>query len=156
MSEEPKMTKRKSGNIGPKLTREQQDLILRWVAAGMTNRAVLAMGRMHNFPSLTSAAISYYRTKYSDTTISEERQKFIETALNQGWADRKNRVEMLSGMIEDWVGRAPTSKEVTEMVLKIEKQLSERVDEPSLQRVKLEFDSPTTMEDLMEGLSEEV
>ena len=132
-----------------KLTDDQKKLILRWIAAFPSNRAVMAMCRMYGFPSLTQEAISYYRGKYSDTTVVEERQKFIETALNQGWADRKNRVEMMSGMIEDWVGRAPTSKEVAEMILKIEKQLSERVDDPAVQRVKLEFDSPKTMEDLM-------
>lgn len=142
------------GQTGPKLNQAQRSLVIRWVAAGYTNRAVLSMCRMYGFPSLTSASISHYRTKYSDSTINEERQKFIETALNQGWADRKNRVEWLSGLMESWTGREPLSKDVSEMALKIEKQLSERVDEPSLQRVKLEFDSPKSMQDLMEGLDE--
>ena len=132
-----------------KLNDNQKALILRWIAAGMSNRSVMAMCKMHSFPSLTQEAISYYRVKYSDTTVAEERKKFIETALNEGWADRKNRVEMLSGMVEDWIGRAPTSKEVTEMVLKIEAQLSQRVDEPSLQKVQLSFDEPQTMKDLV-------
>ena len=132
-----------------KLDDNQKALILRWIAAGMSNRAVMSMCKMHSFPSLTQEAISYYRVKYSDTTVAEERKKFIETALNEGWADRKNRVEMLSGMVEDWIGRAPTSKEVTEMVLKIEAQLSQRVDEPSLQKVQLSFDEPQPMKDLV-------
>ena len=136
-------------DFGPKLNEEQRGLILRWVAAGFTNRTILSMCRRYGFPSLTNGAIGYYRSRYSDSTVAEERKKFIETALNEGWADRKNRVELLSAMLEDWTGRSPDMKEVEEMRLKIEKQLSERVDEPSLQKVQLSFDEPQTMKDLV-------
>ncbi len=146
---------REFSQTGPKLNTAQRNLVIRWVAAGFTNRAILAMCKSHGFPSLSSAAITHYRTKDYGTAITEERQKFIETALNQGWADRKNRVEWLGTVMEDWTGRVTVGKEVTEMALKIEKQLSERVDDPLLQRVKLEFDSPKSMLELMEGVRDE-
>lgn len=139
---------------GPKLSDEQRGLILRWLAAGMTNRAVMSMCRRYSFPSLAGETISYYRAKYSKIEIDEARKRYIETALTEGWADRKNRVELLSAMLEDWTGRSPDAKEVEEMRLKIEKQLSERVDEPSLQKVQLSFVEPCPMRDLVESLEE--
>jgi len=140
---------------GPKLTNDQRALILRWLAAGFTNRSIMAMCRRYRFPSLTEAMICYYRKHYSDSDIAEARKKFIETALNQGWADRKNRVELLSAMLESWTGREPDSKEVSDMALKIEAQLSQRVDEPALQKVELTFGEPKPMKDLVEGLEDE-
>jgi len=134
---------------GPKLTNEQRALILRWIAAGFTNRSVLSMCRRHRFPNLSETMICYYRKRYSDSDIVTAREEFIKTALTEGWADRKNRVELLGNMLEDWAERAPESKEVSDMTLKIEAQLAQRVDEPSLQKVQLSFDEPQPMKDLV-------
>lgn len=142
-----------SGRKAWKLNDEQKEQLLEWLAMFPSNRDVLRLMERYNFPVTTSENLSGYRKRYG-LQMDDYRKKFQERAINKGWATKDARVNLLKDMLADWGSRKPDSKEVTEMALKVEKQLSERVDDPAVQRVKLEFDSPKTMEDLMEGLNE--
>ena len=136
-----------------KLNDEQKIQLLEWLAMFPSNRDVLRLMERHNFPKVTSENLSGYRKRYG-LQMDSYRKQFKERAINRGWAVKDARVALMKDMLADWGSRKPDGKEVTEMTLKIEKQLSERVDDLAVQRVKLEFDSPKTMEDLMEGLDE--
>ncbi len=138
-----------------KLSEEQKERVLEWIAIFSSNREVLRLMRRYEFPEVSTETITYYRNKYGDQ-CEVLRERFRRRAMEKGWALKEARVALLNDMLADWGSRKPDGKEVTEMVLKVEKQLSERIDDPAVQRVKLEFDSPATMEDLMEGLEEEV
>ena len=131
-----------------KLSEEQKERVLEWIAMFPTNRDVLRLMRRYNFPEVSTETITYYRNKYGEQ-CEVLRERFRVRALERGWSRKEARIALLNDMLADWGSRKPDSKEVTETALKIEKQLSERVDDPAVQRVKLEFDSPATMEELM-------
>lgn len=133
-----------------KLSEEQKEQVLEWIAIFPTNREILRLMKRYNFPVVSTESITYYRNKHGEL-VAVLKERFRKRALEKGWALKEARVALLNDMLDDWSSRKPDGKEVSEMVLKVEKQLSERVDDLAIQTIKLEFDEPKTMQDLIEG-----
>ena len=138
----------KKAHTSWKLTEAQKEQVVEWIAVFPSNREVLTLMRRYGYPEVASESLTYYRQKYGEK-VEELTKRFREKALERGWAIKEARVQLLDSMLSDWSSREPDGKEVSEMALKIEKQLSERVDEPSLQKVQLSFDEPQLMKDLV-------
>lgn len=132
-----------------KLSEEEKDQLMEWIAIFPTNREILSLMKRYGFPEISTGSITYYRNKYGEQ-VEELKERFRVRALEKGWALKEARVALLSDMLRD----SAEGKEV-KATLAIEKQLSERVDDPRLQRVKLEFPPIQSMEELMEEMEEE-
>ena len=132
-----------------KLSEEQKDQLMEWIAIFPTNREILSLMRRYEFPEITTGSITHYRNKYGEQ-VEELKERFRVRALERGWALKEARVALLSDMLRD----SAEGKEVR-ATLAIERQLSERVDDPRLQRVELEYISPKSMEELMKEMEEE-
>lgn len=132
-----------------KLSEEQKEQIMEWIAIFPSNREILSLMERYDFPELASDTISYYRNKYGPQ-VEELAERFRVRALEKGWALKEARVALLNDML----GESITKTDI-KATLAIERQLSERVDDPRLQQVKVEFSSPRSMEELMEELEAE-
>lgn len=132
-----------------KLSEEQKEQIMEWIVIFPTNREILRLMKRYDFPDLASDSITYYRNKYGEQ-VEVLAERFRVRALERGWALKEARVALLNDML----GESITKTDV-KATLAIERQLSERVDDPRLQRVKLEFDEPLSMEELLKELEEE-
>ena len=137
------------GHTSWKLSEEQKEMVMEWIAIFPSNRDVLSLMERYKFPEIRSDSITYYRNKYGEQA-EVLKERFRVRALERGWALKEARVALLSDMLRD----SAKGKEV-KATLAIERQLSERVDDPRLQRVKLEFPPIQSMEELMEEMEEE-
>lgn len=134
-----------------KLNSEQKELVVGWIAEFPSNRAVLAKCKAADFPELTSEAIRYYRRRY-DKDLAEIREKRRSEALEGGWAKLEVRVAQYQAMLDDWSTRKPQGKEEADMILKASRQLAEEVGAIRPRVVGMVFDSPRTMQALMDGI----
>lgn len=132
-----------------KLSEEQKERIMEWIGIFPTNREILQLMEHYKFPELKSDSISYYRKKYGEQ-VEVLAERFRVRALERGWALKEARVALLNDMLGESIGKTDIKA-----TLAIEKQLSERVDDPRLQRVKVEYDAPLSMEELLKELEEE-
>ncbi len=133
-----------------KLSDSEKETVTEWLVI-FSNRDVHRLMKRYKFPQVSDTTLTYHRKQCADTA-DELRERFRVRAMEKGWSRKEARVTLLNDMLADWGSRKPDGKEVTEMALKIEKQLSERVDDLAIQRVKLEFDTPKSMLELVEGL----
>lgn len=129
-----------------KLTEEQKAQIIEWLAIFPSNRDIHSLMKKYEMPSVSDTALTYYRNKYAEQS-DVLKERFRLNALERGWALKEARVQLLEELLRESVEGADVKT-----TLAIEKQLSERVDEPSLQRLLVEFEEPKTMEELMKGL----
>lgn len=129
-----------------KLSEEQKQQVMEWIAIFPSNREIISLMKRYDFPELTAESITYYREK-AGPLVEELKEQFRKRALEKGWAVKEARVALLKDMLHKSAGGVETKE-----MLAIEKQLSERVDDSQLQRVKLEFDEPKSMEELMEEM----
>lgn len=136
------------GHTSWKLSEEQKETLVEWTAIFPTNREILQLMERYDFPEISTGSITYYRNRYSEQA-EELKERFRVRALEKGWALKEARVALLNDMLGESIGRSDLKA-----TLAIERQLSERVDDPGLQRVELEFISPKSMEELMEEMEE--
>jgi hypothetical protein len=87
-------SKPEKGKNAPKLTAEQREQLLEWLASGYSPDALRALMIRAGIPSLDSSTLSYYRTTYG-TRIDELRKIRYSEALSTGLATREERVERL-------------------------------------------------------------
>lgn len=132
-----------------KLSEEQKEQIMEWIAIFPTNREILQLMKRYGFPELASDSISYYRKKYGEQ-VEVLAERFRVRALERGWALKEARVALLNDMLGASIGKTDIKA-----TLAIERQLSERVDDPRLQRVKIEYSEPKSMEELLKELEED-
>ena len=132
-----------------KLSEEQKDQLMEWIAIFPTNREILKLMERYDFPDISTGSITYYRNKYGEQA-EVLKERFRVRALEKGWALKEARVALLNDML----GQSVDGRDV-KAILAIERQLSERVDDPRLQRVKIEYEEPKSMEELMEEMEEE-
>lgn len=137
------------GHTSWKLSEEQKEQVMEWIAIYPSNREILQLMDHYKFPELASDSITYYRNKYGEQ-VEVLAERFRVRALEKGWALKEARVALLNDMLGESIGKTDIKA-----TLAIERQLSERVDDPGLQRVKLEFGPIQSMEEVIKELEEE-
>ena len=78
----------------PKLTSEQKETLLTWLAADYDSRLITGWFKEREWPELSRATLSFYRKTYG-IKIDEIRAKRLESALNKGLALKEERVKRL-------------------------------------------------------------
>lgn len=79
----------------PKLTNEQKETLLMWLAADYDSRLIAVWFKEREWPDLSRDTLSYYRTTYG-IKIDEMRAARKESALNTGLALKEERVKRLT------------------------------------------------------------
>jgi hypothetical protein len=79
----------------PKLTNEQKETLLMWLAADYDSRLIALWFQEREWPELSRATLSYYRTIYR-IDIEKLRAERRTSALNTGLAIKEERVKRLS------------------------------------------------------------
>jgi hypothetical protein len=79
----------------PKLTNEQRETLLTWLAADYDSRLITLWFKERDWPELSRDTLSYYRTKHG-IDIEKMRAERKESALNTGLALKEERVKRLT------------------------------------------------------------
>jgi hypothetical protein len=79
----------------PKLTNEQRETLLTWLAADYDSRLIALWFKEREYPEISRATLSYYREKYG-VEIEKLRAERRTSALNTGLAIKEERVKRLS------------------------------------------------------------
>jgi hypothetical protein len=79
----------------PKLTNEQRETLLTWLAADYDSRLIALWFKEREYPEISRDTLSYYRTKYG-VDIEKMRAARRESALNTGLAVKEERVKRLA------------------------------------------------------------
>jgi hypothetical protein len=92
----------------PKLTEEQRETLLAWLAAEYDTRLIRKWFTANGWPELTRAAFTYYRKRYGQR-IEQVRVERRAKALNTGLALKEERVARLAAHADEldaikWVG----------------------------------------------------
>jgi hypothetical protein len=74
----------------PKLTNEQRETLLTWLAADYDSRLIALWFKEREYPEISRDTLSYYRTKYG-VDIEKMRAARRESALNTGLAVKDTR-----------------------------------------------------------------
>lgn len=80
---------------GPKLTPEQKEALLHWLAAEYSAPLIRKWQRDREWAELTDGTISYYRDKWSEE-IAAARQERRQSAISSGLALKEERVGRLT------------------------------------------------------------
>lgn len=80
---------------GPKLTTEQREVLLQWLAAEYSGPLIRRWAADREWPELTDPALSYYRKQWADE-IAEARSARRLSAINSGLALKEERVRRLA------------------------------------------------------------
>jgi hypothetical protein len=78
----------------PKLTNEQKETLLMWLAADYDSRLIALWFQEREWPELSRATLTYYRQTYG-VDIDKLRAERKESALNTGLAVKEERVKRL-------------------------------------------------------------
>jgi hypothetical protein len=78
----------------PKLTNEQKETLLMWLAADYDSRLIALWFQEREWPELSRATLTYYRNTYG-IEIEKVRAERKESALNTGLAVKEERVKRL-------------------------------------------------------------
>jgi hypothetical protein len=78
----------------PKLTSEQKETLLMWLAADYDSRLIALWFQEREWPELSRATLTYYRNTYG-IEIEKVRAERKESALNTGLAVKEERVKRL-------------------------------------------------------------
>lgn len=79
----------------PKLTNDQKETLLTWLAADYDSRLIALWFKEREWPEISRATLSFYRTSYK-IDIEKLRVERKESALNTGLALKEERVKRLS------------------------------------------------------------
>lgn len=79
----------------PKLTEEQREALLMWMAAEYDTRLIRRRFAANGWPDLSRAALAYYRKRYG-SDIEALRKERRDSALNSGLALKEERVARLA------------------------------------------------------------
>jgi hypothetical protein len=79
----------------PKLTSEQKETLLMWLAADYDSRLIAVWFQEREWPELSRATLTYYRQTYG-VDIEKMRLERKESALNTGLALKEERVKRLA------------------------------------------------------------
>jgi hypothetical protein len=79
----------------PKLTNEQKETLLTWLAADYDSRLIALWFKKREWPELSRATLSYYRDTYK-INIEKVRAERLSSALNTGLALKEERVKRLT------------------------------------------------------------
>lgn len=79
----------------PKLTIEQRDALLEWLAAEYSGNVIRQWCKEKEWPELTDATLSYYRKKWADE-ITEARSSRRLSAITSGLALKAERIQRLA------------------------------------------------------------
>jgi hypothetical protein len=79
----------------PKLTNEQKEALLTWLAADYDSRLIALWFQEREWPELSRATLTYYRQAYG-IDIEKMRTERKQSALNTGLAVKEERVKRLA------------------------------------------------------------
>ena len=80
---------------GPKLTTEQREVLLQWLAAEYSGPLIRRWFKDREWPEPTDPALSYYRRQWVNE-IAEARSARRQSAINSGLALKEERVRRLA------------------------------------------------------------
>jgi hypothetical protein len=83
-----------------KLTHEQREALLEWLAADYDWRLIRDWFKENRWPAITKAAASYYRTTYA-IDIERLRAERLDSALNRGLALKEERIARLAAHADE-------------------------------------------------------
>lgn len=122
----------------PKLTEEQRDALLMWLAAEYSEGLILKWFIDRQWPAISSAAFAYYRRKWAEE-IAAARAERRSAATNQGLALKEERVRRLAEHADEleaikWVpdekGRMWNEKAWRETLEDIAREMGHRKGDP--------------------------
>lgn len=80
----------------PKLSREQRNQVLTWIAADYPSPVIFKWMKEMKWPTVTRRTLRYYRKRF-DPQIQELRKQRLSLALTTGLALKEERVTRLKG-----------------------------------------------------------
>lgn len=84
----------------PKLTTEQRETLVLWLAAGYDSRLIRAWLKERKWPDLTRQAVHYYRDEWREE-IEAKRKERLEKAVTTGLALKEERVARLANHADE-------------------------------------------------------
>lgn len=84
----------------PKLTAEQRDALLTWLAAEYSEPLIRAWFKERKWPTLDPSALTYYRRKWKDL-IEAARAERRSSALTTGLALKEERIRRLAAHADE-------------------------------------------------------
>ena len=123
-----------SGQTGPRLTAEQRDTLLLWLAADYSDKLILKWFEEREWPTISRQALWVHRQRFAEE-IGRKRDERRAAALNTGLALKEERVARLVQHADDldeikWVpdekGRLWNEKAWRETLDDIAKEMGHR------------------------------